>query len=338
MPDAASIALIDRPLDLRGPGAAVRFANRLLLAPMEGVTERCFRDLVIALGGVGGACTEFVRISSSPIPARVIRRHLGDAQPVPIAVQLMAPDAEHLVTTIAAAEAAGAAWIDLNFGCPAPVVFDKCAGSALLRTPDRVAAIVRAAVAATRLPVSAKVRAGIDSPDRVAEIVLAAADAGAAMVTLHARLRVQTYAMPATWRWIAEARAALTRGGHAIPLVGNGGVEAAGDAARLMRESGCDAVMIGRAALADPWIFRAAMGGPQADAGEARAFACGYIDALAAEYGERTALARGKQLARWYRAGGLFAGREDERARVLRLDSVGAVRAWFADAAPLTGS
>ncbi len=329
MPDAASIALIDRPLDLRGPGAVARLANRLLLAPMEGVTERCFRELVIALGGVGAACTEFVRISSSAIPARIIRKHLGEPQAVPVAVQLMAPDAEHLVRTIAAAEAAGAAWIDLNFGCPAPVVFDKCAGSALLRTPDRVAAIVRAAVAATRLPVSAKVRAGIDAADRVAEIVLAAADAGAAMVTLHARLRVQTYAMPATWRWIGEARAALDRGGHRVPLVGNGGVDTADDAARLMRETGCDAVMIGRAALADPWIFRAALGGAAADAGEARAFALRYIDALAVEYGERTALARGKQLARWYRAGGLFAGREDERARVLRLATSTELRAWF---------
>src|SRR5262245_36258095 len=100
---------------------------------MEGVTEPCFRALVIAQRGVGGASTEFIRISQSPLPTKLLRRHLGESEPgprCPVGVQLMAPDDEFLAESARAAEEAGAAFVDLNFGCPAPVVFRKCAGSA----------------------------------------------------------------------------------------------------------------------------------------------------------------------------------------------------------------
>ena len=320
----------------RDPRLAVAFARPLLLAPMEGITEAVFRDLVIALGGVGGACTEFIRIANTPLPRKVIARHLATpglaaaASPgCPIGVQLMAPDDQHLAATIQAAEAANAAWIDLNFGCPAPVVFDKCAGSALLARPEMIGRIVASAVAATGLPVSAKVRAGIDACTNLDEIVQAVAEAGAAMLTVHARLRVHAYTEPARWEWIAAACAARDRSGRRMPVVGNGGVDAPEDVARLFAATGCDAVMIGRAALADPWIFARAGGAPGADAAAAAAFAVRYLDALAAAYGERTALARTKQLVKYYRAGDLFAGRDAHRQRLLRVQSLGELRAFF---------
>jgi len=318
----------------RDPSRAVTFPLPLLLAPMEGITEAVFRDLVIGLGGVGGACTEFIRIANAPLPRKVIARHLatpiGAAGPgCPVGVQLMAPDDQHLAATIRAAEAAGAAWIDLNFGCPAPVVFDKCAGSALLARPELIGRIVAGAVAATGLPVSAKVRAGIDSSALLDEVVHAIAEAGAAMLTVHARLRVHAYTQPARWEWIAAACAARDRCGRRIPVIGNGGIDAPEDVARMFAATGCDAVMIGRAALADPWIFARAAGGPAATAAQAAAFALRYLDALAGAYGERTALARGKQLVKWSRAGDLFRDREEERQRLLRVQSLGELRDAF---------
>lgn len=300
---------------------------------MEGITDHIFRSLVAGLGGMGAACSEFLRISVAPVPQRVVRRHLASPSPgVPVAVQLMAAGPEHVARSAANAEAAGAAWIDLNFGCPAPVVFGKCAGSALLDHPRTMAAILREAVAGTALPVTAKLRAGIASPDRLEDNVLALAEAGAAAVVVHGRLRVQGYGEPATWEWIARAVAALRRAGHAIPVVGNGGVECAADVAAMRAATGCRAVMVGRAALADPFIFRAAAGGVEAGRAEAAGFPRAYHAAVAAERGGGLALARLKQLTRWYRAGGLFAGREEERQGLLRSAGAGDILAWFAAA------
>ncbi len=308
---------------LRGPRAAVTIDPPVLLAPMEGITDPLFRDLVCPLGGLGGACTEFLRLTTGPFTPRTIRKHLPPpAHRVPVAVQFMAPDGAHLGESAAAAEAAGAAWIDLNFGCPAPVVCGKGAGAALLCDPPRIAAIITAARAGTGLPVSAKIRAGIQDPDGLERLVLTCADAGAAMLTVHARLRVQGYHEPATWAWLVRAKTALDRAGHRIPLVGNGGVDDAGGIARLRAETGCDGVMVGRAALADPWIFRTAAGAPPAGADEARAWLRSYRDALVAARGPGPALPRLKQAVRWWRAGGLFAGNDGaaRRADLMRGD------------------
>ena len=253
---------------------------------MEGITDPVFRSLVIAHGGVGGASTEFIRITVSPTPARICRKHLGEhalvaGHPamVPTAVQLMAAGPEFVAASAANAELAGAAWIDLNFGCPAPVVFRKCAGSALLDHPKALAAITAAAVAGTSLPVSVKMRVGVTNDARLEENLLAAVEAGAAMVILHARLRTTAYHQPARWEWLARAAAVLKP--HGVPLIGNGGVDTATDAARMLDQTGCAGAMIGRAALADPWIFRAIAGGAPASPAEVRAFPRRYAAAIA---------------------------------------------------------
>ena len=314
-----------RPLILcgRDPRLAVPLAVPLLLAPMEGITEPVFRDLVIGLGGVGAACSEFLRISNSALPRKVIARHYGTpARGCPVGVQFMAGDAEHLAQTVANADALGPAFIDLNFGCPAPVVFDKCAGSALLAHPERIAELVQVAISATGRPVTAKVRAGIDSPARLAEVVQAVAEAGAAMLTVHGRLRSQGYHHPATWEWIAEAVRIRDRVRPDLLITGNGSVDRPEDVARLLSETGCDAAMMGRGALADPGIFARCAGAVPATTGQALDFARAYGQALCAAYGERTALARSKQLLKYLRAGACFVGREAERQRLLRVQSL----------------
>ncbi len=327
-------SLAATPLTISGRGCQVTFPGRLFLAPMEGITDVIFRDVVIPLGGVGGACTEFVRISANPVPKKVIRRYLGEPRTdIPVGVQLMAADAEHLTPTIHHAEACGAAWIDLNFGCPAPIVFSKCAGSAMLAKPAAMAEIIRGAVAATDLPVSVKMRAGITDASRLAEVLCAVAEAGTAMITLHARLRIHGYHQPAHWRWISEAVAELRRAGHAVPLIGNGAVDEAADVARMFTETGCDGVMIGRAALANPWIFAEAHGAPPPTAAQAVGFVQTYATAISVLRTESVCHNKLKQLTRWYRAGDLFVGREDQRTQLLRGDSLVDLLQWYTTAA-----
>jgi tRNA-dihydrouridine synthase C len=305
-----------------------RFPTSLLLAPMEGVTDRTFRDAVLDLGHAGGACTEFLRISVAPIPARVIRRELGPPRKdAPVAVQLMAPGLEHLAASVVNAERAGASFLDLNFGCPVARVCGKGAGSALLDDPPRIEAIVSEAVRATELPVTAKIRAGVTDVSRLDEIVDAAAAGGAAMLTVHGRRRVDGYGDPANWEWIARA-VARWRLRAAGPVCGNGSVATAEDARRMTRETGCDLVMIGRGAIADPFVFRRHAGLPPATAAEAAAFALRYADAIQPDARASHRLGRIKMLVRYYQAGGLLDDPAD-RERLLRAGEMGELRAFF---------
>lgn len=321
-------------LTIHGRGASLTFPGRLFLAPMEGITDTVFRSEVIRLGGVGGACTEFIRISVNPVPKKVILRYFGEPRTdTPVGIQLMAADADNLTPTIHNAEACGAPWIDLNFGCPAPVVFSKCAGSAMLAKPAAIAEIVRNAVAATQLPISVKIRAGITDASRLGEVVCAAADAGAAMITVHARLRIHGYHQPAHWSWISEAVTVLRQAGHQIPLIGNGAVDTPHDVARMFAETGCDGVMIGRAALANPWIFNNALGGPEPTRAQAVQFVHTYAAAIRAVRTDSVCYNKLKQLTRWYRAGNLFDGREEQRTQLLRGDSLNDMLQWYEGAA-----
>jgi tRNA-dihydrouridine synthase len=322
-----------------GRGRTVTFPSNALLAPMDGVTDPAFRGLVLGLGHAGGAVTEFVRITTGPMSAAVLRREIGPRVPggPPVGLQVMAPGPEFLAETVVHAETAGADWVDLNFGCPVKRVFDKCAGSALLAHPDRLEEMVRCAAGASGLPVSAKVRAGIEDDSRLDEILHAVAAGGAAMVTLHARLRTDSYATPARWERIARAAALLRRDHPGVVLVGNGGVDRAEDGPRMMRETGCDAVMVGRAALADPWIFREMAGGAPASRAEAAAFAVRYLEAMGVPGSPRAGTGKAKQLVRWFRAGGLFEGREGERRRLMVEAGGPAILDWFR-AAGVSGS
>lgn len=307
----------------------IRFRTPLLLAPMEGVTDPCFRSVVLDLGGVGGASTEFVRVSSSAVPTWVIRGKLGPPRAdVPVAVQIMASGLDHLAETVSHAERAGAAWVDLNFGCPVARVCGKGAGSALLADPPRIQQIVAETVASTELPVSAKIRVGLEDAERLEEIVDAVADGGAAMLAVHGRRRVDGLQNPANWAWIAEAVARWRTRGRG-PVCGNGDVGSAEDARRMMRETGCDLVLVGRGAITNPFVFREFAGAPPAASDEAARFVMRYADAICPVVDAPYRLGRVKQLVRYYSAGGLFDGREDDREALLRARDFDAIRAWF---------
>ncbi|HTO07835.1 MAG TPA: tRNA-dihydrouridine synthase family protein [Myxococcota bacterium] len=291
-------AALARPLPFTAP---------FLLAPMEGVTEPCFRDLVLArndAGALGGAFTEFVRVSVSPIPRAVIARHLGPsvfAQPV--GVQLMGNDLGHLAHTARNAVAAGAALVDLNFGCPAKGAIAGCAGSALLRDPLALEKVVRAVVDAVDVPVTAKIRAGWDDASRVEELARAAEAGGASLLTVHCRTRAEAYCPEVDWTRIARAVRAVS-----IPVCGNGGIASHSDLERLRRETGAAYAMAGRGALADPWLFS----GNEVTRAQAVRFLLDYAQAMRERggLGPRGVAARLKQLLRYWNAGGLVSGPE----------------------------
>jgi tRNA-dihydrouridine synthase len=290
------------------------FTAPALLAPMEGVTEPCFRDLVLARnppGALGGAFTEFVRISVAPVPRAVLRRHLGPSRfAQPVGVQLMGSDLAHLADTARNAVDAGARLVDLNFGCPAKGALRGCAGSSLLRDPAALERLVRAVTGAVAVPVTAKLRAGYDDCSRLEELARAAEAGGASLLTLHCRTRAEGYCEQVDWTRIARAVRAVS-----VPVCGNGGIASHADLERMRRETGARYAMVGRGALADPWIFS----GREVGRAEAAGFLLDYADAMRerARGQPRGIAARLKQLLRHWRAGGLVPD-EATRASFLR--------------------
>jgi tRNA-dihydrouridine synthase C len=290
------------------------FTAPWLLAPMEGVTEPLFRELVLARNppeALGGAFTEFARVSVAPIPAWKLAEHLGFVRfPQPVGLQLMGSHLENLAQSARNAAEAGAPLIDLNFGCPAKGAIRGCAGSALLDDPQLLERVVRAVRdAVPDLPVTAKIRAGGEDASRVEDIARAAEQGGAEMLTVHCRTRSERFCDLVDWSRIARAVAAVS-----VPVCGNGGIASHADLERMRRETGVRFAMIGRAALGDPWMFS----GIRATAADAARFLLDYYDGLAAA-GLTPAVAMGclKQLVRFWTAGDLF-GAGPARAEGIR--------------------
>ncbi len=284
---------------------ALPFTSPWLLAPMEGVTEPCFRDVVLERHDpreLGGAYTEFVRVSGTPVPQWKMTEHLGPRRfGQPVGLQLMGSEPGPLAVSADAAICAGAPLVDINFGCPSKGAYKDCAGSAMLNHPDRIETLVRACVAAAggRVPVTAKMRSGIREDARLEEVARAAESGGAAMITVHCRTKEERYRDCADWDRVARAVAAVK-----VPVCGNGGVETHADLERMRRETGCAYAMVGRAALGNPWIFS----GRQVAAAEAARFLLDYAEALRnrRNFNENATFGRMKRLLWYWTAGGLF--------------------------------
>jgi len=281
------------------------FTGPWLLAPMEGVTEPCFRELVLARNPaevLGGAFTEFVRVLDHPLSRRVLRAHLGSVRfEAPVGLQVMGSDLVALEATAERVAEVGAALVDINFGCPAKGALRGCAGSAVLRDPRKLEQIVAACVrgVAGAIPVSAKIRAGDESADDVESIASAAEQGGAALLTVHCRTRREHYAREVDWTRIQRAVASVS-----IPVCGNGGIAVHADFERMRRETGCAYAMVGQGALADPWIFS----GVRVSPAQAARFLLEYGQALRlrARLSPRSCAGRIKQLLRHWTAGDLL--------------------------------
>ena len=229
--------------------------NRVMVAPMAGVTDRPFRRLCRQLGA-GYAVSEMVTSRRDLWDSlKTSRRANHDGEEGPIAVQIAGTDAAMMAEAAAYNVARGAQIIDINMGCPAKKVCNKWAGSALMQDETLAQDIVQAVVATCSplgVPVTLKMRTGWRADRRNAlSIALRAQDAGVAMVTVHGRTREQGYAGEAEHDTVAAVKAALD-----IPVVANGDVDTPAKALAVLRATRCDAVMIGRAAQGRPWIFR----------------------------------------------------------------------------------
>ncbi len=227
----------------------------LILAPMAGVSEAPFRQICRGMGA-DVLMTEFL---SAEAIRRGIRRTLEGAEfeevERPIGVQIYGADPEGLARAAAiVSEEYQPDFLDINFGCPVKKVVQRNGGSGCLRDMDLVQRIIRAVVAATPVPVTVKTRSGWNEEQRTpVEIALRMQEAGAKAFTLHARTRTQMFSGHANWDEIARVVAALD-----IPVIGNGDIHAPEDVVRMVAHTGCAAVMIGRGAFGNPWLFREA--------------------------------------------------------------------------------
>lgn len=224
-----------------------------MLAPMEGVSHPLLREMIAERGGVGIVCTEFVRVSRAPISEARLRREVVKAPGLPLSVQVMGNDADKMAEAAAIVADAGADVVDVNLGCPTPRAVRGGVGAAMLKDLALLESVLSRMRARTPVKLSAKIRAGFDDAARVLEIGRVVQGCGADYLVVHPRRRCDFYEGTADWRVIARLKDALS-----IPVVGNGDAWFAADVPRMMRQTGCDAVMIGRPALRNPWIFRQA--------------------------------------------------------------------------------
>jgi tRNA-dihydrouridine synthase B len=227
------------------------FLPACVLAPMEGVTNAAVREVLSGYGPIGLLCTEFVRISGEQISAPYLRKQVQKVPGVPLSVQVMGNDPELLGEAGAVVARAGADVVDLNLGCPTHNAARKGVGAALLKQPEKLAVLLKTMRRWVPGLLSAKLRAGFDTSDDALRNARLVEDAGLDYLTVHPRRRIDHYAGVADWRIIALLRRELS-----IPVIGNGDAWYASSALRMIEETGCDAVMLGRPALRNPWIFR----------------------------------------------------------------------------------
>jgi tRNA-dihydrouridine synthase B len=223
-----------------------------ILAPMAGVTDTLFRRVIRGLGSCGLLMTEFTSSEGITRSAKKTLRYLYFQEDEhPIAAQLFGANPQVMADAARMVEDLGYDAVDINLGCPAKKVV-KCGGSGLLRDLPLLAEIFRSVRAAVKIPLTIKVRAGWDENSIVAvDVARMAQDEGVEAIAVHPRTRTQGYSGAADWNLIAAVKQAVR-----IPVIGNGDINSPEDAERIVAVTNCDAVMIGRAAATNPWIFR----------------------------------------------------------------------------------
>lgn len=230
----------------------------VLLAPMEGLIDEIMRDLLTRSVFYDWSVTEFARVSGTTLPARCFRRIAPEllcqsrtVSGTPVRVQLLGSDPESMAGNAVRLASLSPAGIDLNFGCPAPLVNLHGGGAVLLDEPECLHRIASACARAIggRVPFTAKMRLGVSDKPRCIEAAQALADGGVDMLVVHARTRDEAYRPPAHWAWIAKVAEAVK-----VPVVANGEIWSVEDYQRCRMESACSRVMLGRGAVADPFL------------------------------------------------------------------------------------
>jgi tRNA-dihydrouridine synthase C len=264
---------------------------------MEGLADALLRDLLTRAGGYDGAVCQFIRVSEAALPKKTFRRvcpELDDGgrtpSGTPVAVQLLGSCPARMGETAARLAELSPCGIDLNFGCPAPTVNRHGGGVALLDDPEllrRIAESVRRA-APEAIPVTAKMRLGVRDTARTLDCAAALQAGGVAALVVHPRTGIEGYRPPAHWEWIARVRETVS-----VPVIANGEIWTLADYLRCREVSGCESVMLGRGAVADPFLARRIRQGADGRDGEAEAGSpedWARVSALLREFWQRVRL------------------------------------------------
>ena len=229
----------------------VTLPNKWILAPMAGVSDLPFR-LLCHEAGAGLTCMEMISAKAIYYRNKATDEMMAiDPDEGPVSLQLFGSDPDIMGAMAQRIEERPFAILDINMGCPVPKVVNNGEGSALMKDPALAGKIIRSVSSAVSKPVTVKIRKGFDDDHvNAVEMAKVAEENGAAAVAVHARTRMQYYSGKADWDIIRQVKEAVT-----IPVIGNGDVDAYESACRMLDETGCDGVMIGRAAQGNPWIF-----------------------------------------------------------------------------------
>lgn len=279
--------------------------KQVFLAPMAGITDKPMRRMVHAKsGGDVALISEMVAINAlSRKNAKTYRIADVRDEPYPVIVQLVGADEVLFADAAQLAAELGAAGIDINMGCPVRKIITGGAGSALMKNPEQAAKIIKSVKNAVKLPVSVKFRKGWDNNSvNATDFAKMCEASGAEFITVHGRTRAQGYSGTADWNIIKEVKSAVK-----IPVVGNGDVTSPQSAAEMIKQTGCDGVMIGRAALGAPWLtgeiakYLKTGSLPQKQpAQEVKNTLLEHISLLTEYYGEKLALALSRKYVCWY--------------------------------------
>ena len=306
---------------------SVQLESVVLAAPMAGVTGKAFRILAKE-AGCGLVCTEMVSdqalLYGNPKTLKLVDL---SGEPPPVCVQIFGSQPGYMARAAKIAEELGAAVIDINMGCPTPKIVKNGEGAALMRDPKKAARIVKEVAGAVSVPVTVKMRKGWDEGSvNAVEVALRAEEAGARAITVHGRTRAQFYSGRADWRIIAEVKKAVR-----VPVIGNGDIWQPQDALAMMVQTGCDGVMIGRAALGNPWIFSRTVHYlktgeilPEPSLEERVLTALRHAGLLVEIKGEKTAVLEMRKHASWYIKG--VRGAAALREKIVRIKSISELR------------